>query len=74
MGKDFFSENECQHISTTKTILPKNRMIIWDNWISVIEDGVTDDYLDSKKKLEMVKMFGNGKDTLKIYLPKEIKP
>jgi hypothetical protein len=73
MGKDFFSESECQHISTTKTLLPKNKLIIWDNWISVIEDGVTDNYLDSKKKLEMVKMFSNGKDTLKIYLPREIK-
>ena len=67
MNKDCFEPKQCESMSLLKTNIPTDKLIIWDNWMSKTEFGVTDKHLESLKVIHLVKVFSNGKDTLKIY-------
>ena len=67
MNKDCFDHKQCTDMLILKNEFPKEKLIIWDNWIAVMEFGITDKELDSMKKLRLIKIFGNGNDTLKVY-------
>ncbi len=71
MGKDYFDPKQCTNLSTLKSKVQMDKLIIWDNWMAVMEVGVTDQYLDARKELILINTFGNGIDTLKIYIPRE---
>ena len=71
MDKDCFDPKQCSSISAINEKIPSDRLIIWDNWMSVIEFQLTDQKLRSDQRLILLKTFSNDKDTLKIYMSNE---
>jgi hypothetical protein len=71
MEKDYFDTAQCSHFSVLNDSLPKDKLIIWDSWMSVMEFGITDHDLDSRKNLTQIKKISDGMYTLKIYLPND---
>lgn len=53
----------------TKNEIPKNSLIIWDNWCAVVEDGIPLEKLQQDKRFKEIKDYNTPHSRFVVFEP-----